>query len=114
MTLGENDQSVGGDIYGLELLTPVIGLRVPVEVQARHASGDIVFEIKHPLAIDLSVSHGMTGGPLLHELRKHPCLISVLPLRRHLLEDAVPHRAPPPIGDYSLLIDFHVFGTDCV
>ena len=49
----------------------------------------------------------MPGGALLHELGEHSRLVGLLPLRRQLLEHAVPHRTAPPIGNDLLLVEPH-------
>ncbi len=52
-----------------------------------------------------SPQHGVAGRALLHELGEDAGFVGVLPLRRHLGEDAVAHAVTLPVGDDLVSLD---------
>ena len=64
--------------------------------------------------VHLTVHRRVTGGPLLHELGKHTGVVGLLPLFRHVVEDALALRLALPVGYHLALVGVDVLLTDGV
>ena len=102
--LGEPDDRAGGDAHRLQLFLPVVRLRVVEEVERGQRGVDVPLQVEEALAVDDVAEHRVARRALLHELGVDARLVRVLPRRRHLGEEPVPHRAALPHRDDVALL----------
>ena len=114
MTLGKEDSGITRDGHCLQLLLLVSGLGIVDEIELTKPFLYTGFHVEEPLLIHLSVHGRMTSGTLFHELRKHTCMISLLPLFGHMVENALTLGLATPIGNHLTLVSVDIFLRDGV
>ena len=114
VSLGKNDHGIARDIHRLELLGLVGRFRVIEKIQCGDLVGDLLFEIEHPLAINLAIQRGVPRCSLLHELGEEAGLIGGPPFIRDMAEDSFANRFALPVRDHFACVGRNIFFTDGV
>ncbi len=104
VALREAHHRVAGDRHRPQLFALVERLRVAFEIERGLGPRDVGVEVQHPLAIELAVGHGVSGRPLLHELREAAGRIGVEPVLRQFGEHLVAQGAAAPEGNDLALV----------
>ena len=114
MALGKENGGVARHGHGFQLLLLVGGLRVVDVVESADAVLDTSLHVEQSLAIHLAVHSRVACGTLLHELGEHAGMVGLLPLLRHVVEDAFALRLALPVRDDLALVGVDVLLRDVV
>ena len=114
MTLGKENYGVAGNCHCSELFLSVGCLRVVQKIELCNLLLNLMFEIKHPHLVNLSVQSRMPGCALLHKFSKEAGFIRSAPLIRHVRKNSLALSLPLPEGNHLLCIGFDILSADCV
>ena len=114
MPLSKEDGGITADGHSLQLLLLVRSFRVVDIIQFADLLFDASLHVEQAFAVHPSVHRRMTSSTLFHELREDTCMISLLPLLRHMIEDALTLRLASPVRDDLAFIRVDVSLRDVV
>ena len=112
MPFGKQDGGIARDGHGCQFLLLVGRFGVVHEIEPVQFFPDTFLQIQQPVLIDLPVQSSMSRCALFHKFGEHPHLVGLLPLLRHMVEDAFSLRASFPIGDHFAFVGVDVFPAD--